>query len=122
MTVIKQRLDVNIPKKRQGSSSMREKGLARFYETLYTSFLRHIPFQTLRAIIIASPGFVKDTVYDHIFAEAHRTNNKPLLQDRPKFMRVHVSSPHVHSLMEVLKSPEVSPILNLCLFSVKRRW
>jgi protein pelota len=107
MTVIKQRLEVNIPRKRAGSSTLREKGLARFFETAYASFLRHIPFQTLKVIIIASPGFVKDTLYEHIFAEAIRTNNKPLLQSRSKFLRVHVNSPHVHSLMEVLKCPEV---------------
>jgi len=108
MTVIKQRLEVNIPRKRSGSSTLREKGLTRFYEILYNSILRHLPYQTLKVIIIASPGFIKDTVYDYIFSEALRTTNKALLQSRPKFLRVHVNSPHVHSLMEVIKSPEVS--------------
>lgn len=86
---------------------MHDKGLNRFYETLYQSFLRHIPYSSLKAIIIASPGFVKDAVYDYIFEQATRTNNKALLQAKNKFLRIHVSSPHVHSLMEVMKSPEV---------------
>lgn len=84
-----------------------KKGLARFYDTLYQSFLRHIPYSSLRAIVIASPGFVKDAVYDYIFAEATKENNKALLQARNKFLRIHVSSPHVHSLMEVMRSPEI---------------
>ena len=107
MTVIRQRVEVPIPRKRTGSTTMHDKGLVRFYETLYQSFLRHIPYASLRAIVIASPGFVKDAVYDHIFAEATRTNNKSLLQARNKFLRVHINSPHVHSLVEALKSPEV---------------
>lgn len=79
----------------------------KFYQTVYSSLLRHLPFGTLRAIVIASPGFTKDSLYDYIFAEATRTGNKNLLAARSKFVRVHVSSPHVHSLVEALKSPEV---------------
>ena len=109
MTVIRQRIEVNIPRKRAGSSTLHDKGLDKYYETVYASFLRHLPFKTLRVIVLASPGFVKDAIYDYIFAEALRTNNKALLQARNKFVRVHVNSPHVHSLVEALKSPEVSP-------------
>ena len=107
MTVIRQRIEVPVPRKRTGSTTLHEKGLARFYDTVYQSFLRHIPYASLRAIVIASPGFVKDAVYDYIFAEATKENNKALLQARNKFLRIHVSSPHVHSLMEVMRSPEV---------------
>lgn len=107
MTTIRQRIDVPVPRKSAGSET-HDKGLERFYSTLYTAFLRVIPFSTLKVIVIASPGFVKDSVYDYFFAEATKTSNKALLQARKKFVRVHVSSPHVHSLVEVLKSPEVS--------------
>jgi hypothetical protein len=86
-------------------------GLTKFYSALYAAFLRHIPVESLRVIVIASPGFTKDSVYDYIFQEATRTSNKPVLQARHKFVRVHVSSPHVHSLVDVLKSPEVSEII-----------
>ena len=71
--------------------------------------MRHIPFSAdnIRAIVIASPGWVRDTVFDYIMQEATRTANKPLLSVRNKFIKVHVTSAHVHSLVEVLKSPEV---------------
>lgn len=108
MTVVRQRIDVPVPRKRMGSSSMHEKGLTKFYAALYAAFLRHIPVDTLRVIVIASPGFTKDSVYDYIFQEATRTSNKAILQARSKFIRVHVSSPHVHSLVDVLKSPEIN--------------
>ncbi|KAH8105914.1 pelota [Cristinia sonorae] len=109
MTVVLQRLDVPIPRKLAANSSVHEKGLTKFYSTLYASFLRHIPYAapSLRAIVIASPGWVRDSVFDYIMAEASRTSNKALLGARNKFVRVHVTSPHVHSLVEVLKSPEI---------------
>ena len=110
MTTVRHRIDVPVPRKPAGSS-LHDKGLERFYSTLYAAFLRVIPFTTLKIIVIASPGFVKDSVYDYFFAEATKTNNKALLQARQKFVRVHVSSPHVHSLVEVLKSPEVNEAL-----------
>jgi len=109
MTVVRQRIDVSIPRKMSSSSSAHEKGLARFYDAVYTTFLRLIPYASasLRAIVIASPGWVRDSVTDYIFKEATRTGNKPLLSVRNKFIKIHVNSPHVHSLTEVLKSPEV---------------
>lgn len=107
MTTIVQRLDIPVPRKNAGSS-LHDKGLERFYNGVYTAFLRLIPFSTLRVVILASPGFTKDALYDYIFAQATKANNKALLQARNKFLRVNVTSPHVHSLVEVLKSPEVS--------------
>lgn len=76
--------------------------------------MRHIPYAnpSIRAIVIASPGWVRDAVFDYIMAEANRTGNKPLLSARNKFIKVHVNSPHVHSLTEVLKSPEVSTLID----------
>ncbi|KIP02114.1 hypothetical protein PHLGIDRAFT_96334 [Phlebiopsis gigantea 11061_1 CR5-6] len=108
MTVILQRLEVPIPRKIAANSSVHEKGLQRFYSQLYTSFLRLIPYSnpSIKAIVIASPGWVRDTVFDYLMSEANRAGNKALLSVRSKFIKVHVTSPHVHSLVEVLKSPE----------------
>ncbi|OCH92923.1 pelota [Obba rivulosa] len=119
MTVVLQRLEVSIPRKIATGSSAHEKGLQKFYSALYASFVRHIPYAnpSLRAIVIASPGWVRDAVYDHIISEATKTGNKALLGARNKFMKVHVTSPHVHSLVEVLKSPEVAASLKETKFA-----
>lgn len=111
MTVIAHRISVPIPRKGSASgASQHEKALTKFYGTLFDSFLRHIPYSTpsLKAIVIASPGWVRDAVYDYMVAEASKRGDKILgkaLKD--KVIKVHISSPHVHSLVEVLKSPEV---------------
>lgn len=119
MTVVLQRLEVPIPRKIAANSSVHEKGLQRFYSQLYASFIRLIPYSnpSIRAIVIASPGWVRDTVFDYIMQEANRTGNKALLGVRQKFVKVHVTSPHVHSLVEVLKSPEIAAQLKETKFA-----
>ncbi len=85
MTVIRQRIDTPVPRKRVGSASVHEKvgflsssilhicrgkltevrthqAMEKFFSTVYAAILRHLPFQTLRAIVVASPGFTKDSV------------------------------------------------------------
>lgn len=125
MTVIRQRIDSSIPRKRAGAASAHEKAMEKFFAAVYAAILRHLPFQTLRAIVIASPGFTKESVssicfcllvdlltlqqlYDYIFQQASATSNKPLMQSRPKWVKVHSNTSHVHGLVEALRSPEVS--------------
>lgn len=102
-----------------------------FYSAVYQAILRLIPFQSLKAIVIASPGFTKDSVrtkstyvaraypqvYDYIFQQATLTSNKPLLASRSKWVKVHSNTPHVHSLVEALRAPEVAKMLQGAKFA-----
>lgn len=112
MTLVVHRISMHIPRKSSSTgASQYEKGLTKFYATLYEAFIRHIPYSTtgLRAIIIASPGWVRDAVHTYLIAEATKRGDKVLQRVlKEKLLKVHVNSPHVHSLVEVLKSPEVS--------------
>ncbi|KAJ3837893.1 eRF1 domain 1-domain-containing protein [Lentinula raphanica] len=111
MTLVTHRISVPIPRKAASAgSSQHEKALTRFYSTLYDAFIRHIPFANpgLKAIVFASPGWVRDSVYDYMLLEAGRRSDKTLQRAlREKGIKIHISSPHVHSLVEVLKSPEI---------------
>ncbi|PWN53273.1 hypothetical protein IE53DRAFT_384250 [Violaceomyces palustris] len=111
MTVVRQRIDVAIPRKRKGApSSSSDKSTQRFHSLVYSAVLKLLALPALRIVIVASPGFTKDTVLDYVFEEATRRGDKLLIgsEARRKFLKVHCSSPHVHSLMEVLRSPEVN--------------
>lgn len=111
MTLVTHRLNVPIPRKASATgASHHEKGLIKFYTTLFDAFLRHIPYAnpSLKAIVIASPGWVRDSVYEFILTESLNRGDKALHKAmKEKCIKVHISSPHVHSLVEVLKSPEV---------------
>ncbi|CCF53484.1 hypothetical protein NDA11_004477 [Ustilago hordei] len=111
MTVVRQRIDVAIPRKRKGlPATAAEKATARFYVQVYNAVVKLLELPALRLVILASPGFTRDSVYDFLFEEATRRSDKILIgsEARRKFLKVHCSSPHVHSLMEVLRSPQVN--------------
>lgn len=107
MTVVKQRIETPIPRKRKGSVTNHEKGLEKFYDQIYQAILRLFDFNILKAVIIASPGFVREQVYQYIFDQAVKTENKTILENRSKFVLVHSSSGHKHSLNEVMQDPSI---------------
>jgi protein pelota len=108
MTLTRARVEVHIPRKRRGSCENHDKALKRFYDTVMQAMLRHIRFDVIKCLIVASPGFIKDQFVEHLFAEAVKTDNKVLLENKPKFLLVHSSSGHKHSLKEVLADPAAS--------------
>lgn len=44
---------------KNGKLTRKNKGLEKFYEQIYQAIIRHVHFDIVKAIIIASPGFVK---------------------------------------------------------------
>ncbi|KAF5390717.1 hypothetical protein D9757_002681 [Collybiopsis confluens] len=121
MTLVAHRISVPIPRKAAaGGSSQHEKALVKFYGTLYDAFIRHIPYNNagLKVIVFASPGWIRDSVYDFVMQEAGRRGDKGLQRTlREKGVKIHISSPHVHSLVEVLNSPEITAQLKETKFA-----
>ncbi|KZC13304.1 PREDICTED: protein pelota [Dufourea novaeangliae] len=107
MTIVRAKIDQVIPRKRKGNVSQHEKGLARFYENIMQGILRHINFDIVKCIILASPGFVKDQYMDYMLEKAIKSDNKLILENKGKFLLVHSSSGFKHSLKEVLAEPAV---------------
>ncbi|ESZ94715.1 translation factor pelota [Sclerotinia borealis F-4128] len=106
-TILKQRVEVGIPRKRNGMAGDHDKGLQRFYQTTFETLLRHVDITQPRPLLLASPGFVAQGFQKYILDEASRTGNKALLANKSNLVVVHSSSGHLHSLNEILKSPEV---------------
>ncbi|GAO48712.1 translation release factor eRF1 [Saitoella complicata NRRL Y-17804] len=112
MTIVKQRIEVSIPRKARGSSSQYQKGLDNFFKTVYDSVLRHLDPTNLKVILLASPGFLADSLSTYIFQQATLFDNKALIKNRSKFVVVHCSTGHVHALNEVMKTPAVERVLS----------
>ncbi|XP_076346165.1 pelota mRNA surveillance and ribosome rescue factor isoform X4 [Tachypleus tridentatus] len=47
MTLVKAKIDVNIPRKRKGQCSQHEKGLNKFFESVMQALLRHVNFEKI---------------------------------------------------------------------------
>lgn len=69
--------------------------------------LRHINFDVVKCIIIASPAFVKDAFHEYMIQQATKSDIKIILDNKSKFLLVHASSGFKHSLKEVLQDPAV---------------
>lgn len=60
--------------------------------------LRHVNFEIVKCVLMASPGFVKDQFYDYMLQQAVKNDIKVLIENKSKFMLVHSSSGFKHSL------------------------
>jgi protein pelota len=81
--------------------------LQRFYETVYQAMLRNFDIDALKVILLASPGFTATALRDHIMAQATLEGRTNIVKSKGKFLVVHCSTGHMHSLHEVLKSDQV---------------
>lgn len=111
-TILRQRVEVNLPKKRAGSTE-REKSMQRFFRTTLDSLLRQTGDLATESkpLLLASPGFTAQSFLTFLKAQAS-TGNKPLQALLPRTTLAHSASGHLHSLAEVLASPAVTSKLS----------
>lgn len=112
MTLVRAKIDTNIPRKRKGMCTQHDKAVTRFFDQVMQAVVRHINFDIVKCVLVASPGFVKDQFYDYMFQEAVKTDNKLLIDNKPKFVTTHASSGFKHSLREVLQDPALTSRLS----------
>ncbi|KAL3258950.1 hypothetical protein MRX96_016618 [Rhipicephalus microplus] len=112
MTLVRAKIDVSIPRKRKGSCSQHDKGLQRFYEAVMQAILRHVNFDVVKCVLVASPGFVKDQFFEYMSQAATKLDLKVLLENKGKFVLTHASSGFKHSLKEILQDPSVQSRLS----------
>ncbi|OJJ86888.1 putative translation factor pelota [Aspergillus glaucus CBS 516.65] len=117
-TILKQKVEMSVPRKRMGGSE-HDKGMSKFYQTTLDTLLRQLDFNTsitsmtssegVRPVLLASPGFVATSFQKYIQTVA--TNTPALKRLLPSIVVVHSASGYLHSLSEVLQSPAVKTIL-----------
>ena len=114
MTLVKAKIEINIPKKRNNAVNQHEKGMERFMDSILQALLRHVDFEIVKCIIIASPGFTKDQFYKYVCDRMVKENIKILLDNKQKFLLVHSNSGFKSALTEVLSDPIVLARLEVC--------
>lgn len=107
-TVHRHKIETIVPKKRgTGRQADHDKALKRFFQIILDTLLRQLDLAESRPILLASPGFTAQAFQKFVIDFATRTGNKPLLAQKKNLVVVHSASGYMHSLEEVLKSPEV---------------
>lgn len=107
MTLVRCKVDVAIPRKRKGLTGQHDKGLQRFYEAVMQAIIRHINFDVVKCVLLASPGFVKDQFYAYMNTQAGKNDIRVLADNKSKFVLVHSSSGYTHAIPEILQNPAV---------------
>ncbi len=107
LTLTRAKIDISVPRKRRAAVQQHEKALNRFFEAVVQAILRHVNFDIVKCVILASPGFTKDQFYEFMinYANSQAEGAKLLLENKSKFIQVHASSGFKHSLKEVLQDP-----------------
>ncbi|TPX71037.1 hypothetical protein CcCBS67573_g06302 [Chytriomyces confervae] len=120
MTLVRGRVEVNVPRKRKGSSG-HEKGMKRFFEQCYQAIQKSVDFNVVKVLIVASPGFYKEQLFDYMKQTAVQTDNKEFLQFLPKILLIHCSSGQKHALGEALADEGVQSRLEDTKFATEVR-
>lgn len=106
LTLTQAKLEVTIPKKRTGSSN-HSKAITKFYEAVYQAILRHIDFQKIKCLLLASPGYVKDDFYQYLLMQSVKRDDRPLIEHKSKILLCKASSGHKHALEEVFADVQI---------------
>eukprot|EP00523_Entomoneis_sp_CCMP467_P001044 CAMPEP_0168741730 /NCGR_PEP_ID=MMETSP0724-20121128/12672_1 /TAXON_ID=265536 /ORGANISM="Amphiprora sp., Strain CCMP467" /LENGTH=417 /DNA_ID=CAMNT_0008789259 /DNA_START=3 /DNA_END=1256 /DNA_ORIENTATION=- len=112
LTVTKARIETNIPKKRTGYNSQHSKAITKFYEAVYQAILRHVDFQKVRVVLLASPGFVNQDMFQYLQQESVKREDRALIENKSKFVLGKASSGHKHALEEVFSDPGIMSRMN----------
>uniref|UniRef100_A0A915PJY5 Protein pelota homolog n=1 Tax=Setaria digitata TaxID=48799 RepID=A0A915PJY5_9BILA len=112
MTIVKAKIDMQIPRKRKGLSGQHDKGIQRFYEAVAAAFVRHVDMKVVKCILLASRGFLNEQFLNYLMEYADKHGNKLILESRSKFLLTHASSGFKHALKEVLSDSRVAAALS----------
>lgn len=111
MTIVRAKIEMQIPRKRKGLSGHHEKGLQRFMDAICAAVIRHVNLKVVKCVLIASRGFLNELFMNHLLEYADKQGNKTILENRSKFLLAHSSSGFKHALKEVLNDPAMANAL-----------
>uniref|UniRef100_T1J2J3 Protein pelota homolog n=1 Tax=Strigamia maritima TaxID=126957 RepID=T1J2J3_STRMM len=112
MTLFRAKIDMSIPRKRKGMCAQHEKGLQKFFDNVIQAILRHVNFEVVKCCLVGSPGFVKDQFFEYMMQQSVKLDQRPIIENKSKFVLVHSSNGFKHALGEILSDPAVTSKLS----------
>jgi protein pelota len=113
MTLVKSKIEMTIPRKRKGQCATHDKSMEKFFERIVQALLTHINFDVVKAIVIASPGFIKDQFFQYMndYTVKNLPTTKVLADNKSKFILIHSANGFKHSLKDIFEDPNLMPRL-----------
>ncbi|KAK9906404.1 hypothetical protein WJX75_001282 [Coccomyxa subellipsoidea] len=107
-TVLKAKVEANLPRKRGAAAAGYDKALESFFNKVLTAVTRHVDWTIVRCLVIAGPGFTKEEFRKYLDAEAVRRDIRDLITNKQKVITAHASSAYKHALREVLEAQGIA--------------
>ncbi|PAN40550.1 hypothetical protein PAHAL_7G324100 [Panicum hallii] len=111
ITATRARIETSIPRKHGPAIAGYESALKKFFEHVLQALLKHIDFEVVQCVVIASPGFTKDQFRDYMFLEAARRDLRVIIENKQRLVLAHATSGYKHSLKEVLDTPGIMALI-----------
>ena len=111
MSLVKAKIQTKIPKKRSIGNA-HNKAKRRFFDAIIEGLQRHIKYDVVKVIIIASPGFLKDDFKKYLDEKMMKDDIKVLLDNKNKFLLTYSANGFKHSLADILTDPVVINRIN----------
>ena len=107
MTFTKSRIERTVPKKKAGDGKVAEKSALRFFGDILEAVRKHVNFSMVKALLIGSPGFLKDDFVKFMMDTATRQGDTDLLKQRSKIIITHATSGHKNAIDDLLANPDL---------------
>jgi stalled ribosome rescue protein Dom34 len=102
VTYTRAKIEVTIPKKRV-TATKHDKALDKFFDAVIQAIDKFVDFNVVEAVLLGSPGFLKDDFYQYMLAKASAHDLTGIKQNKQKFVLCHCSSGHKHAIKEIMQ-------------------
>ncbi|XWS55920.1 hypothetical protein CRYUN_Cryun09bG0041500 [Craigia yunnanensis] len=81
----------------------------KFYERVFQAFDKYVDFNTVRCVVLGSPGSIKEEFRGYLFQEAQRLKMKSIEDNKSRFIMVNIGKKN--SLKEILHDNQVMGLI-----------
>ncbi len=71
-TLVRAKIEANLPRKRGATVAGYDKAWSKFLDHVFTAVVRHVDFNIVKCLVIAGPGFAKESFKEYLELEAVR--------------------------------------------------
>ncbi|KAL5709070.1 hypothetical protein ACHQM5_019797 [Ranunculus cassubicifolius] len=95
--------EIPFPKQRPRAAAPtpKETNNDRFFGSILTAFHEHVDFRTIKHVVIAGPGGLKEKFHSYVFSEAKKWKLKPILDNKSRFLLVPTNSRNFKEILEM---------------------
>uniref|UniRef100_A0A5B7BUL4 Protein pelota homolog n=1 Tax=Davidia involucrata TaxID=16924 RepID=A0A5B7BUL4_DAVIN len=86
-------------------------GSNKFFESVFRAFIKHVDFNTVRCVVIGSPGSIKDEFRRYLFSESQKLKLKSIEANKSRIVLANTSSGNKKSLKEVMNDTTVMNLI-----------